>query len=89
MHLGNSPPYPTLQDGVTDLQSVIAKLSELRYQMQTDKPLPPLLSGNNLQLWQEVPYTNYLHICTWTVLAVLIRAVIPSYVYYTFNTSTQ
>ena len=77
MQFDNSHPYPTLQDGVTDLQSVIAKLSELRYLMQTDKPLPLLLSGNNLQLWQEVPYTDYQYICT-VVLTVLFRVVIPS-----------
>ena len=36
------------------MKSVISHLSELRYQMQTNKPMTPLQSGLDVQEWSTV-----------------------------------
>ena len=35
------------------MKAVVHQLSELRYELQTDKPLRPLAWGNDLALWQD------------------------------------
>ena len=41
-----------------ELKSVIGRLSELRYQMQTDKPMEPITSGLDVEVWNAV-FTVY------------------------------
>ena len=36
------------------MQSVLAKLSELRYCMQTDKSMSPILTGDDVREWSLV-----------------------------------
>lgn len=40
--------------GVEELKAIIGHVSELRYQMQTDKPMVPITSGPDVQQWNAV-----------------------------------
>jgi hypothetical protein len=42
------------QAGVEELKSIIGQVSELHYQMQTDKPMQPITCGPDVQQWNEV-----------------------------------
>lgn len=44
--------------GVEELKVVIGRISELRYQMQTDKPMTPIISGKDVDAWIAV-FTVY------------------------------
>lgn len=43
-----------MQAGTEDVKAVLAQLSKLRYELQTDKPMEPILSGDDLQAWGSV-----------------------------------
>ena len=43
-----------LQAGVEELKAIIGKVSELRYQMQTDKPMEPISCGPDVTQWNSV-----------------------------------
>ena len=43
-----------LQAGVEELKTIIGKVSELRYQMQTDKAMEPIARGPDVQQWNSV-----------------------------------
>lgn len=51
-------PVGLLQAGVEELKSIIGKVSELRYQMQTDKAMKPISCGPDVQQWNSV-FTVY------------------------------
>ena len=44
----------TAQAGVEELKMIIGKVSELRYQMQTDKTMEPIMCGPDIQQWNTV-----------------------------------
>ena len=46
--------FPCMQDGTEDVKAVIAQLSELRYQLQTDKPMEPIVHGDDVKEWSSV-----------------------------------
>lgn len=45
---------PTLrfQDGTDDVKRVLSQLSELRYQLQTNKPMSSIESGEDVKEWK-------------------------------------
>ncbi len=42
------------QAGTEDVKAALAKLSELRSQMETNKEMTPILSGEDLEAWNTV-----------------------------------
>ena len=43
-----------LQAGTVDVQGVLAQLSKLRYELQTDKPMEPIEEGADAKEWGVV-----------------------------------
>ena len=55
MHSSSSYYYfPSPQAGTEDVKSVISKLSELRYQLETDKPMEAIAHGDDIKEWAAV-----------------------------------
>ena len=44
-------PPSLLEAGTEDVQGVLAQLSELRYKLQTDKPMEPIENGPDAKEW--------------------------------------
>ena len=44
----------THQAGTQDVQAVLAQLSKLRYELETDKQMEPIKSGADLKAWDMV-----------------------------------
>ncbi len=47
-------PGHSLQAGTEDVKAVISQLSELRHDMQTNKEMPAIQSGQDLKAWNAV-----------------------------------
>ena len=45
---------PQSQASTEDVKTVISQLSELRYQLLTDKPMEPVIVGDDLKEWDSV-----------------------------------
>ena len=43
-----------MQAGTEDVQGVLAQLSKLRYELQTDKPMEPIENGPDRKVWLMV-----------------------------------